>query len=57
MVVVTYHDMDVLRTAQSQARQTARLADATERLTAALERIATQMEGIPVEGEDPKDQG
>jgi vacuolar-type H+-ATPase catalytic subunit A/Vma1 len=47
--VVTYHDMDVLRTAQSQARQTARLADASERLAAALERIATQMEGVPVE--------
>ena len=54
--MVTYHDMDVLRTAQSQARQTARLADATERLVEVLDRIAVQMEGVTVDADEPAHQ-
>lgn len=50
--MVTYHDMDVLRTAQSQARQTARLADALERIATVMERVADD-----AESPEPEHQG
>lgn len=42
--MVTYHDRDVLVTAQVQARQTARLADALNRLCDLIEQAEENVE-------------